>query len=203
MAAKQPAQPPDVATLRAEIAAVVAEIAQVGDAALPLAEAEAGMVALLDQAAARYTADAAIVFARDPAPSFDVLALLLPQPRSDPTLLHAFWAATVDRDRLLAVWRTRLQRAYETDPTLANPSHWPSARDASTRSAGGCTTSSCARSSPSLQPNARAPASIGARTLIRGCSSIRRCWRSRRRPRDVAASRPRGGADTWRQLPLS
>jgi hypothetical protein len=106
--------------VREEIAAVNAEITAVTAAPLPLEDAEAAMARLLDQAAAQYT-PAVSLFARDPDPQLDALMVVLPDVRWDPQGTRAFFAAIIDRGRLLACWGAHLRRLYEHDPAFAHP----------------------------------------------------------------------------------
>jgi hypothetical protein len=131
MASKQ-----TVAQLREQITATQAEIATLGSAPIPIAEAEAAMGCLLDRAAALYD-PAVAVFARDPDPQIDALSLLMPDPRWGAPALWAS-AATIDRGRLTALWLARLRRAYAADPTSRTLFPWLSSQRACRRSARGC-----------------------------------------------------------------
>jgi hypothetical protein len=111
---------PTVESLREQITAVVAELDAIARAPIPLVEAEQHMGTLLDAAAAHYQ-PAVEVFARDPDPQLDVLSVLLPDPRWDAPAVWCFFAAVVDRSRLIALWSERLRQAYASDPSLANP----------------------------------------------------------------------------------
>lgn len=120
MATPKTASPVDaIHTLREQIVATKNDIESIACAPLPAAEAERNLVEHVEQLGAAYDPSGLLVdYAREPAPSFDVVLGMLPAAHDDPRIRVAFLAAIL-RDALLAQWLPRLRARYEHDPGLA------------------------------------------------------------------------------------
>jgi hypothetical protein len=111
---------PDIPTLRVRITAVRAEMAQVAQAPVPLADASANVDTFLATLATGYRPPLGMVFAaHDAQPGLDIAPLVLGDPRD----AYAGWMfqAATQGDVLRKLWGERLRQAYETDPSLAHP----------------------------------------------------------------------------------